>query len=62
MEIRCNECGSPRFRRSHVRLKDVFKLPLFRYPVRCSACFSRGYAPIFAAFSSNRKPMKRSSN
>jgi hypothetical protein len=62
MEIRCHECGSTHFRRSRIRLKDLMKLIFLRYPVRCYACYARGYAPMLTAFTGDRKPMKREVN
>jgi DNA-directed RNA polymerase subunit N (RpoN/RPB10) len=59
MEIRCHDCGSKQFRRSRIRLKDLKKLLVLKYPVRCYSCYARGYAPVFAVFSGDRKPMKR---
>ncbi|KAA6462967.1 hypothetical protein DYQ86_06425 [Acidobacteria bacterium AB60] len=59
MDIRCRDCGSSQFRRSHLRLTDLRKLVLGRYPVRCAACMARGFVPIPAAFSDAQKPSKR---
>ena len=62
LEIRCPECGSEQFHRSHLRLKDLLMMLLLRYPMRCYSCFTRRYAPVGLAFSSGRKPVKRWNN
>ena len=59
MDLRCNDCGSTQFRRSHLRISDLRKLILLRYPVRCTVCFARGFASISAALSIRQKPLKR---
>ena len=45
MEKLCDRCGSSRFRTSRLRLSDLPRLFLFRYPVRCLVCRRRSYAP-----------------
>lgn len=59
MELHCHDCGSTQFRRSHLRLGDLRKLILLRYPVRCAVCYARGFASILDAFSIKQKSPKR---
>jgi hypothetical protein len=59
MELSCHDCGSKRFRRSHLRLADLGKLILFQYPVRCVQCFARGFISMPAAFSIKRRTQKK---
>jgi hypothetical protein len=42
----CSECSSSSFRLSRFRLKDVERLLLLQYPVRCRHCHHRVYAGI----------------
>jgi hypothetical protein len=62
MEIRCHDCGSKKFRRSHLRLADLSKLILFQYPVRCVECYARGFTSVPAAFSIKRRTQKKISS
>ena len=59
MEIRCHDCGSMQFRRSHLRVTDLRKLIFLRYPVRCAVCHARGFTSIPIAFSLKQKPLKK---
>ena len=40
----CSECSSSSFRLSRFRMKDVERLLLLQYPVRCRNCHHRTYA------------------
>jgi hypothetical protein len=42
--VTCPECCSSNFRLSRFRFKDVERLLLLQYPVRCRQCHRRGYA------------------
>jgi hypothetical protein len=42
----CRECSSSRLRLSRVRWKDVERLLLLQYPVRCQRCERRDYAGL----------------
>jgi hypothetical protein len=42
----CRACSSCRFRLSRVRWKDVERLLLLQYPVRCQRCQRRDYAGL----------------
>jgi hypothetical protein len=44
--VTCRECSSSRFRLSRVRWKDVERLLLLQYPVRCQRCQRRDYAGL----------------
>jgi hypothetical protein len=59
MEIHCHDCGSTQIRRSRLRLSDLKKLVLLRYPIRCVACYTRGFAWILDAFSISHKPQNK---
>ena len=48
--MKCKQCGSTKFRTSHLRGSDVSRLFQLRYPVRCRACQERDYAAIPVAF------------
>lgn len=39
----CPECSSTNFRLSHFRAKDLERLALLQYPVRCRKCHRRTY-------------------
>ncbi len=39
----CSECTSSSFRLSRFRTKDVERLLLLQYPVRCRNCHRRAY-------------------
>jgi hypothetical protein len=45
----CPECSSSSFRLSRFRLKDVERLLLLQYPVRCRHCQRRTYAGLTLA-------------
>ena len=40
----CTECSSSTFRLSRFRIKDLERLLLLQYPVRCQHCRRRLYA------------------
>jgi hypothetical protein len=42
--VTCPECSTSSFRLSRFRLKDVERLLLLQYPVRCRHCHRRQYA------------------
>ncbi len=42
--MNCSECASSSFRLSRFRWKDVERLLLLQYPVRCRHCHRRTYA------------------
>jgi hypothetical protein len=46
---RCRFCPGHEFRRSRFRPRDVFRLLLLRYPVRCLRCRQRQTVTVFAA-------------
>ena len=46
MSIHCGNCGSIDLRFSRFRLKDVPRLILFRYPMRCWVCRDRDYLSL----------------
>jgi hypothetical protein len=46
MPYQCQLCGSPDFDRSHLRLRDIPHLLIFRYPQRCWVCRQRDYFPL----------------
>lgn len=43
MSIYCSICGSRDLRFSRFKLKDIPRLILFRYPMRCWVCRDRDY-------------------
>ena len=53
----CVFCGNSGFRRSRLRITDVLRLLLLRYPVRCIRCGQRQYAFIRTALSA--RPPRR---
>jgi len=44
--MKCPSCRSSKFRPSKFRVRDIFKLLRFRYPVRCRYCRKRSFAPV----------------
>jgi hypothetical protein len=44
--VNCRECSSSRLRLSRVRWKDIERLLLLQYPVRCQRCQRRDYADL----------------
>lgn len=48
MAVRCPHCGLRTIRRSQIRVMDVPRLLLLRYPMRCRTCRARFYITIFA--------------
>jgi hypothetical protein len=44
--VTCSECSSSSFRLSRFRLKDLERLLLLQYPVRCRKCHRRVYAGL----------------
>jgi hypothetical protein len=44
--VTCPECSSANFRLSRFRVKDVERLLLLQYPVRCRNCHHRAYAGL----------------
>ena len=47
MPIHCKYCNSTDFRRSRFRKKDLARLMILHYPVRCWVCRERIYMPVF---------------
>jgi hypothetical protein len=47
--VTCPECSSSSFRLSRFRMKDVERLLLLQYPVRCRHCHRRSYAGLALA-------------
>jgi hypothetical protein len=45
----CPECSSSTFRLSRFRLRDIERLLLLQYPVRCRHCQRRTYAGLTLA-------------
>lgn len=50
----CRLCYSSKFRRSHVRPDDFWKLLQLHYPVRCLNCGKRRFAPLWEAWVRHR--------
>jgi hypothetical protein len=44
--VTCPECSSSSFRLSRFRVKDIERLLLLQYPVRCRNCHRRVYAGL----------------
>jgi len=44
--VTCSECSSSSFRLSRFRMKDLERLLLLQYPVRCRHCHRRVYAGL----------------
>jgi len=44
--VTCPECSSSSFRLSRFRMKDLERLLLLQYPVRCRQCHRRLYAGL----------------
>jgi hypothetical protein len=44
--VTCPECSSSSFRLSRFRTKDLERLLLLQYPVRCRHCHRRVYAGL----------------
>ena len=49
LAIRCHFCPGTSFRRSRFRAKDLRRLLLFQYPVRCLRCSQRQYVSFTVA-------------
>lgn len=45
----CEFCAGKSFRRSHLQVKDLLSLLLFRYPVRCMSCSKRQAVSLLLA-------------
>ncbi len=50
----CRLCGSSDLSSSHFRLRDLPRLLLLRYPMRCWVCRQRDYFPLLRIFSRGR--------
>ena len=46
ISLKCVECSSSRLRRSRLRLKDLERLLLLQYPIRCRRCHRRDYVGL----------------
>ena len=44
--LQCIECSSTRLRPSRLRLKDLERLLLLQYPIRCRRCRRRDYVGL----------------
>ncbi|MDX6459169.1 MAG: hypothetical protein QOE55_2866 [Acidobacteriaceae bacterium] len=44
--MKCRECSSNNVRRSRFRLRDLERLFLFQYPIRCRRCNRRDYVSL----------------
>ena len=44
--VTCPECSSSNFRLSRFRIRDIERLLLLQYPVRCRHCHRRVYANL----------------
>jgi hypothetical protein len=44
--VTCPECSSSSFRLSRFRFKDIERLLLLQYPVRCRQCHRRAYVGL----------------
>jgi len=49
--MNCLWCESSSVRNSRLRLADIPRLLLLRWPVRCRACDERYYVTVFSAWS-----------
>jgi hypothetical protein len=47
--MNCQWCGSSEIRSSRLRLADLPRLSVLRYPVRCRSCEERYFISVFAA-------------
>jgi hypothetical protein len=47
--MNCQWCGSPEIRNSRLRLADLPRLSVLRYPVRCRSCEERYFISLFTA-------------
>ncbi len=54
MIFQCRECFSYNIHRSRFRLKDVGRLLLCHYPIRCLRCNRRDYVSLLRLFQRNR--------
>lgn len=45
----CRNCSSSNFRLSRFRIKDLERLALLQYPVRCRNCHERAYGGLLLA-------------
>ena len=59
MSGKCLSCGSTDLRVSRFRLKDISRLILFQYPMRCWVCRHRDHQPLLHAFCRARKTRPR---
>ncbi len=46
MSIPCHICGSKAFQFARLRFKDLPRLLIFQYPMRCWVCRDRDYMPL----------------
>ena len=57
-QLVCMNCGSGKFRISHLRFGDYPKLLLLQRPVRCKVCDERTFVPIKDAAAYKRTPAR----
>jgi len=57
--MNCLWCGSAKMRVSRLQISDINQLFLFRYPVRCRACFERDHVPFLRAWRLGRLSKRR---
>ncbi len=50
----CPHCGSAKFRASKLRVLDLPRLLILRYPVRCRICYKRKFVGILLAMKVRR--------
>jgi hypothetical protein len=53
--FQCRECFSYNVHRSRFRLKDLERLLLCQYPIRCLRCNRRDYVSLLRLFLRTRK-------
>ena len=46
ISLKCIECSSSKLRPSRLRSKDLERLLLFQYPIRCRRCHRRDYVGL----------------
>ena len=46
--MKCDWCESTDMRTSRFRQRDLLRLPLLQYPVRCQACYRRNFANLLS--------------
>ncbi len=66
MSIPCHICGSRAFQFARLRFKDLPRLLLFQYPMRCWVCRDRDYVALLRILrftrDANARPSQRLSD